>query len=552
VLAVSQFLTATADRSPVGRWAVARELALALSWANLLFVRVWVELLTFTPSNTFYMRQLPQTVHYLAAVAGVLLLGGILGALSLWARSRRSGRVTLAMTWFRVVLAILIANQLRLAVSTMIPALYPWLRQPLLGRIGWTGLALAGIFGCVLLGRIVLRYRGRWISGVTLAVFLAWPLVPLNLGQALWRSKHTPQLQAPGTPPVGTDRREDAWKGGVSRVVWVVFDEWDYRLTFEDRPSDLAMPELEALAGESLVARRAYSTSSETGLSVPSLVTGREIRSLAPLGEDDAEVTLEADLTARRLRSMDSVFAEMRRRGIPSAVAGWYLPYCRIWRESLDYCEWQETDSERVMRAETVGQSVQDAFRSFIETGVLSPLGVSLAAERARRTSQRLWAASESALRDRRYRFVFLHLPIPHAPFYYDRCTGGTRKGNNYVSGYFDHLALLDRTLAGVIGVLRESGSWADTALLVSSDHAFRSSRALDGKSDSRIPFLLRIPRSQGSTVAEFPFQTLVSRQLVAGLMSGRIGTQAEAVSFLKRHSGQRGCGHEHPGEATQ
>ena len=456
------------------------------------------------------------------------------------------------MTGFRVVLAILIANQLRLAVSTMIPALYPWVRQPLLGRIGWTGLALTGIVASVLFGRAALRYRDRCISGVTLAVFLAWPLIPLNFGQALWRSKHTPQLPPASESSVGMEAREDAWKDGVSRVVWVLFDEWDYRLTFEDRPSDLAMPELEALAGESLVARRAYPTSSETGLSVPSLVTGREIKRLAPLGDDDAEVVLDAEPATRRLREMDSVFAEMRRRGVPTAVAGWYLPYCRIWRESLDYCEWQETDSERVMRAETVGESVQDSFRSFLETGVLSPFGVSLAAERARRTSLKLWAASESALRDRRYRFVFLHLPIPHAPFYYDRRTGGTRKGNNYVSGYFDHLALLDKTLGAVIGVLRESGSWADTALLVSSDHGFRSARALDGKSDPRIPFLLRIPRRQGSTVAEFPFQTLVSRQLIAGLMSGRIGTQAEAVSFLRRHSVQKGCRHAHPGEAIQ
>ncbi len=270
----------------------------SLSLANLLFVRVWVELLTFTPSNTFFMRQLPQPVHYLAAVIGVLLLGGILGGLSIWVRSRRSRRLTVAMTGLKVLLIILVANQLRLAVSTMIPALYPWLRQPLLGRIGWTGIALAGIVGCVLLVWIVSLYRGRWISGVTLVVFVAWPLVPLNFGQALWRSQHAPQLARDGKSPMGGGPRGDGLKDGVSRVVWVLFDEWDYRLTFEDRPPDLAMPELAALAGESLTARRAYTTGSDTTVSIPSLVTGQEIGSLAALGDDDAEVTM-APATAR-------------------------------------------------------------------------------------------------------------------------------------------------------------------------------------------------------------------------------------------------------------
>ncbi len=270
------------------RWTVVTELAFWLSLANLLFVRVWVELLSFTPSNTFYMRQLPQPVHYLAAILGVLLLGGSLGGLALWVRSRRSRRLTLAMAGLKVFLFILVANQLRLAVSTMIPSLYPWLRQPLLGRIGWTGVALAGILGCVLLGWIAWRYRGRWISAVTLAVYLAWPLIPLNFGQALWKYRHAPAWARDQQPPRRSEPRGESGKAGAYRVVWVLFDEWDYRLTFEDRPPDLAMPELAALAGESVVARHAYTTGSDTGESIPSLVTGQQIATLAARGEGDA------------------------------------------------------------------------------------------------------------------------------------------------------------------------------------------------------------------------------------------------------------------------
>jgi len=195
------------------------------------------------------------------------------------------------------------------------------------------------------------------------------------------------------------------------------------------------------------------------------------------------------------------------------------------------------------MRGETVIESLRDVFRSFLETGVLSPLGVSLMAERASRTCQKLVAASESVLRNKQYRFVFLHLPIPHPPFYYDRRTGGSRNGNRYVTGYLDHLALLDRTLGRLVNALRESGSWDSTALLISSDHSYRSARALDGKWDPRVPFILRIPHSEENTVVEFAFSTLVSSRLVTDLLAGRIRTQQATLALLRTYSGQPGRG---------
>ena len=528
--------TTMSDSSSASRWTVVKELALWLSWANLLFLRVWVELLTYTRSNVFYMRQLPLPVHYLAAVTGVLSLGAALGGLSVWADRQHSRRLTMAMDGLRLLMIVLVANQLRLALSTMIPSVYPWLRQPLLRRAGWTGIALGGIVGCSLLGRVAQHYRGRWMAGLSLLVFLAWPLVPLNLAQATWRSLHAPQLAQFGNPGPG-----GASKGDASRVVWVLFDEWDYRLTFEDRPSDLEMPELAALARESLVAKNAYTAGADTRESIPSLVTGQKIGTLVALGANDAEVTLAPDYAPRRLRALDSVFADLHRQGVTTAVVGWYLPYCRIWGDALDSCEWQQTDSERVMRAGTIGQSLEDSFRSFLETGVLSPLGVSLGAERANRTRQRLVAASESVLRDPRYRFVFLHLPVPHAPFYYDRRTGSQRRGNNFTSGYIDHLALLDRTLGELVEALRESGSWDRTAILLSSDHSYRNAKALDGKWDRRVPFLLRMPHAKGRTEAEFAFSTQVSRQLVTDLLAGRIGSQQAALAFCKSHADQPG-----------
>ena len=46
---------------------------------------------------------------------------------------------------------------------------------------------------------------------------------------------------------------------GQPRVVWIIFDEADYRMIFEQRPASLEMPEFDRLREESLSANNAIS-----------------------------------------------------------------------------------------------------------------------------------------------------------------------------------------------------------------------------------------------------------------------------------------------------
>ncbi len=99
---------------------------------------------------------------------------------------------------------------------------------------------------------------------------------------------------------------------------------------------------------------------------------------------------------------------------------------------------------------------------------------------------------------------------------------------------------------------LRESGSWEHTALLLSADHSYRNAKALDGKWDHRVPFLLRIPQAKGKTTVEFPFSTQVSRRLVTDLLTGQIETEQAAVARLRSHSGQPESGRAGLDQASQ
>jgi len=73
------------------------------------------------------------------------------------------------------------------------------------------------------------------------------------------------------------------------RVVWIIFDETDYRLAFEKRPANVPLPEFDRLRHESLAAEHAYPPGDSTIISMPALITGRR---LLQVREDGCDLDL--------------------------------------------------------------------------------------------------------------------------------------------------------------------------------------------------------------------------------------------------------------------
>jgi hypothetical protein len=133
---------------------------------------------------------------------------------------------------------------------------------------------------------------------------------------------------------------------------------------------------------------------------------------------------------------------------------------------------------------------------------------------------------------------VFLHLPVPHFPFYYDAETGKDAEPLRPVMGYLDHLQLGDHVLGEIRRAMQAAGLGDRTVLLVSSDHWNREADRIDGRMDHRVPFLLSFPGDSGGVRYAAPFNTVLSRRLVTAIMNGEIGTAAEAAAWLDRSKG--------------
>jgi hypothetical protein len=133
---------------------------------------------------------------------------------------------------------------------------------------------------------------------------------------------------------------------------------------------------------------------------------------------------------------------------------------------------------------------------------------------------------------------VFLHLPVTHAPFYYDAGTGQDAKPPRPVMGYLDHLQLGDQVLGQIRRAMKDAGVSEQTTLLVSSDHWNREADLIDGRMDHRVPFLVSFPGDSRGLRYSAPFNTILSRRLVTAIMDGEIHSAAGAAAWIDREKG--------------
>jgi hypothetical protein len=66
---------------------------------------------------------------------------------------------------------------------------------------------------------------------------------------------------------------------------------------------------------------------------------------------------------------------------------------------------------------------------------------------------------------------IFLHLPAPHPPAFWDRKTGKFAVGGSYL----DSLDFSDRLLGQILNLLETQPRWAATTLIVQGDHSWRT-----------------------------------------------------------------------------
>src|SRR6185295_1898202 len=121
----------------------------ALSFANICYLRVWGEILTYRPWDTYLMTTPPRLVEYLALVVNILLVAAALTGLTILARRLLPGK-QFRFAEMAVVLGIFIPLN---AVRAVLSNRYPLLRSPLIELLGLRGVMTLG--ACLAIGGLI-------------------------------------------------------------------------------------------------------------------------------------------------------------------------------------------------------------------------------------------------------------------------------------------------------------------------------------------------------------------------------------------------------------
>jgi hypothetical protein len=329
---------------------------------------------------------------------------------------------------------------------------------------------------------------------------------------------------APPPPPMLSIR------AGAPRVLWIIFDETDYRLAFEHRPANVQLPEFDRLRNGALNSTTAYPPADGTILSMPSLIVGERVSRTEVNNSCDALLTFADSGKKAEWSGLPSVFSKTRELGFNTALVGWYLPYTRMIGGSLNYCSWYSYPAFEPSRSAKFSEELAIQLWSLSETYYIRRGFV----EMQRHALQ----DALSVAGDSDYNLTLLHMPVPHRPgVWLPDQKKLTPLPMNKVKGYMNNLMLADYELGEIRKEMDKSGLWDKTWIILSSDHSWRESHLYDNVRDLRVPFLVKTPGINQPLNYSTQFNTVLTHDLILSVLQGQITNQQNVVDWLDAHA---------------
>jgi hypothetical protein len=538
--------------SPAGR-ARLRDFFICLSLSNLFFLRRWYDIQKLQAPSMDYFRPAPTGRTLLAAtVLSILLLALGLWLLAFWIK--RSGKPALERA---------------ARCGLMLAAIFPietirryWTVEKGSVDLG-TSAALLAIEIMLLVGvPMLLTGQPRVFVALQKTLLTLVFLFPAMLMDYAWaqsgaepQSVYAARRPLPYLPPPADSTK-------ARRFIWVLFDEFDQKLAFDERPPGVKLPQLDRLRRESFVADHAVAVANETVIAIPSLFSGRVFTHADAVNARTLMVQPEGSQQRLDWRTQATLFQKARALGINSALVGWHHPYCRVLGDRVVDCFNEPSYMFRFFFGEIAAEREgvwRTAGRLFYRlwlniTDLIRPESESRSERLKDRQIQQSQLEQYLAIRDHAYRdaadprigLLFLHFPTPHLFAIYDGSRNDFSLSDR--TNYFDNLALVDRTVGELRGVLERAGLWESTTVLVTSDHGLRDAlwhdrlnwsekfdQLLEDGMSPTVPFILKLAGRHKALEYVPEFSAVVTADMALAVLRGDLNTPDDVAAWLSR-----------------
>mgnify|MGYP002381153029 CR=1 FL=1 len=530
-LRIDSYESSTPPRNPLGL-RTAKQICVSISAANLLLLRIWNDLFQYN-SPKLYVAASPLSARdYSAAIVNQVILSVLIYA-GITIAGRRKWGLNLPVGALGLLAGCaVILNGVRGMYSHAI------LSRKVTFITVFTDthpryVLIAGV-GCAVGALFAFHRRLSAAAAPILLLLFPWTLV--NTIHATWLAFRTP---APMQMPLAAALARIPVTRPRPRVVWIIFDELDQRLAFDCRPSRLRLNNFDRFRNEALYGARAFPPARDTRLSVPSLVTGRLAEDGRSSGPDKFIVRWAGTSAPSDWAAGPTIFRDARELGLNASIAGWYFPYCRLFSETLTACVSCDEPQQRNSFGNSIFTIVPNQLRSLVESASYSPFSQSLTQQKKAADLAHLTEIGAEFAADPQQGLVFLHFPVPHMPYPFHLSPSRFGSKNYWTGGYFESLELADGILARIRSKMETSAVWSSTTVVISSDHFFRNAAAIDGKTDYRVPFMVKVSGDTKPLPYPHELNTLVTRELINAVLHGRITSNRVAAEWLAEHEAE-------------
>lgn len=515
-------------------------LLLGLAAATYFLTPVVEQFVRLTPARSYFLQRVPDRLDYLVLI-GLIIGIGLITGMADWFGQRftcSARRLFEAPLWLLFALGVehVIHQHLGRYPPVWNTVGAAWNRAGVSAANGWfvTGLLcaiplLAGFY----------FWPQAWSSakpilcGGAAVVWLACGLKLIEPAAQLTDNRSVVASRSSGAgriQPVGSSR-----PGGP--VVWLILDEWDYDLTFK-RPDQKVFPAFERLRSQSMFLENVRAAGTGTIVAIPSLLMGRRVTEYRPASAAGAKFVASAP-ALESFPGPPTIFDSAGQFGYRTHIVGWYHPYCRIFAGRLDTCWWDDLRMQALRPGGSVGARAAAFLRESIELETVRGLGpTNLLLRQVGRVDPMIEQASVAASHSGKS-FTFLHLPIPHGPFFKRESDGRITAQPSDVNGYQYGLDEADRALGMVREAMVRANVWDDALVIVTTDHPFRY-QFEGGYGNGHIPMMIKFPHQTAPLVYSHPFQAVETKGLIEDFMRGGLPTPERAVAWLER-SGSNG-----------
>lgn len=464
-----------------------KEYVIALSLSNLCFYKI---ISTFFYKNKFYLKHIPGINQLLALILGELLIATLFWLAWRLVKKLNKKYLIIIAKFFVCLLVLIFIYSLAQDFENYI--------NNKLFRI------------CLLIILITLIIRKKTTKVATSFLLIMAPFIGIVFFQSI--QGIITDLTKDNPPEI----KQSIFYGQTNkpRVLWLIFDRFDYRIAFVDRP--VKMPAFDRLIQQSLSAENAYPPGMETITSLPALIDGKIVSEVSIDGPDKLKLIYQGSNEIVYWGSQPNLFTKARALEMNTAFVGDYLPYSRIIGKDLTFCDWTQFYNQYT--------SSGSVFANMYQQLRMLCLGPARHHVQMKESYYHIQNLTKELVSKPEFNLIMIHNPIPHPPYFYKEHFWG--KGG--LTGYAHALELVDYSIAEIRQLMEEQGTWDNTTVIISADHGMLGV--------NRVPFIVKLANQKQQVIYKPAFNTVITQEIILAVLRKDITTHEQLVTFLREN----------------